>query len=73
MPGGMEVLGRVPAGRLIAAADVAALLTEPKMYPAPAGAETLFTPIRGSGSDVPYFTQVLAFLNHGVSERAIGY
>src|SRR6185295_14805784 len=75
MPGGMEVLGGVPPGRLIAAADVATLLAEPEMHPATAGAETLLTPVRGPGGDVPYFTQVLAFLDHGVSKRllAIGY
>ena len=67
------MLGGVPPGRLIAAADVAALLAEPEMHPAAAGLEALLTPIRRPGSDVTHFNQVLAFLDHGVPVRAIGY
>jgi hypothetical protein len=67
MLGCVEVLGGVLARRLIAAADVPALLAEPEMDPAHAGLETLFASVWRPGRHVPYFKQMHALLYHEIS------
>jgi hypothetical protein len=58
----VEVLGGVPARRLIAAADVAALLTEPEMDPTAADLEAFFAAAGRLGGHLSHFSQVKALL-----------
>jgi hypothetical protein len=62
MLGCVKVLGGVPARRLIAAADVPALLTEPEMYPAAAGLEALLASVWRPGRHLSNLSQVQALL-----------
>jgi hypothetical protein len=67
MLGGVKVLGGVLARRLVAAADVAALLAKPEMHPAHAGLEALLASVWRPGGHVANFSQMFALLWHGVS------
>jgi hypothetical protein len=46
-----EVAAGVPTGRVVAAPDVPACQTEPKMHPSPAAGQALLTAVGGAGRD----------------------
>jgi len=56
----MEMLGRMLSLRLIAAADVAALLTQPKMHPLHPELETLLAALRSVRRDVAHLIEMAA-------------
>jgi len=62
----VKVLGGVGVGGIIAAADVAAVETEPEMHPLVAGRETFFAAVRRFGRDVVNVRKVFALLRHTV-------
>jgi hypothetical protein len=59
------MLGGVLALRVVATADVAALLAEPEMDPAGAGRETLLAAVGCAGGNVADIGGVGALLGHG--------
>ena len=60
MLGRMEVLGGVPAGRIVAAPDVTALLAQAEVNPAAAGGQTLLAACRRFRVDVSHLGKVRA-------------
>src|SRR5437660_1601068 len=54
VPGRVEVLGRVPAGRVVTAPDVPAFLAQPQVDPPAAGREALLAAFRCIGRHVPH-------------------
>jgi hypothetical protein len=64
MARGMEVLGGMPPGRVIAAPDVAALLAHAKVNPAAAGGQAFLASFGGSRLDRADIGEMGASLRH---------
>src|SRR6476659_490685 len=64
--GRMEVLGGMSAWRVVATADVAALLTQPQVDPAAARGQTFLATSRGLRIDVSHLGEVRTARWHGL-------
>ncbi len=61
----MEMLRRVPVGRVVAATDVTALEAEPQMHPLIAARQTFLATVRRLGLNDANLREMFALLGHG--------